>query len=366
VTFPDTVAPTAGDLAAPVAVTIGGRPAVKAYSGRSPCCSGVDQVVVTVPSDAPLGCWVPVQIKAGGLVSNTVTMAIAAAGETTCSDPGNPMSTLVRTPGTQAFVHISRGSTIESVYTAAPTTDTADSIYARFYTRPASPFAFDPYLSYPPAGSCLVHQTAGDSYYEKSLRGALPPSASLSPQPKLRFNNGTQTADLFANRRAFYAGILGGTFGSEQFALNLATTDASVTLDAGGANERTLASPPASPPLWPQRTSLEIISRNAPLTLNFTPGDATSPTAILLYAYAAASNATVEVQCLAAAGATSFTVPADVLANLPLTYRIVDGSYNSLLIGTLGLSKIVTFSNGLAASGLLLNSNWLGQSVVLK
>lgn len=57
------------------------------YSGRSPCCSGVDQIVMTLPSNVPLGCWVPVTVNAGGVVSNTATLAIAAA----CSDPANPL-----------------------------------------------------------------------------------------------------------------------------------------------------------------------------------------------------------------------------------------------------------------------------------
>ncbi len=366
VAFPDTVAPTAGDVAATVTVTIGGRPASKLYSGRSPCCSGVDQVLVKVPDDAPLGCWVPVQIRAGSLVSNTVTMAIAGPGDAACTDAGNPLSTLVRTPGSQAFIHVSRGSTIHTVYQPAPTTDTADSIYARFYNRPDSAFAFDPYLSYPPAGTCLVHQTVGDSYYEKNLRGALPPSASLSPQPALRYDNGGSLADLFGNGSPFYATTLGGSLGGKLVFSSLATTNAKITIDAGGPNEATLASPGVAAPVWPQRSSLEIIPRNAPLNLSFTPGDAALPTAILLYAYAAVSNSTVEVQCLAAPGASSFTVPADTLANLPLTYRLLDGSYNTLLVGTLGLGKTLRFSNGLAASGLLLNSSWLGQSVVLQ
>ena len=54
VPFPDNVAPTPRNVAAPVTVTIGGQPATIAYAGRSPCCSGVDQIVATVPANAPL------------------------------------------------------------------------------------------------------------------------------------------------------------------------------------------------------------------------------------------------------------------------------------------------------------------------
>lgn len=366
VNFPDNVAPTPGDVATPVAVTIGGRPAAKLYAGRSPCCFGVDQVVVKVPDDAPLGCWVPVQIKAGGMVSNTVSMAIAGAGAGACSDPGNPLSTLVRTPGSQAFIHVNRGSTILNVDRPAPATQTLDSLYARFYTRPDSAFSFDPYLSYPPAGTCLVHQTTGDSYYEKSLRGALPPSASVMPQPLLRYDNGKEPGDIYLFGRPLYATTLGGNFDAQAVGVGLATSASKITINPGGPNETTLVVPVVAAPLWSQRNSLEILSRDVALNLSFTPGDAAAPTAILLYAYSAATNSTVQVQCLAAPGAATFSVPADTLANLPPTYRVLDGSYTSLLVGTIGWNQAVNFTNGTTAAGLLLKSSWLGKSVVLK
>ncbi len=172
VTFPDNVAPTAGNVAATVSVTIGGQPAAVAYSGRTPCCSGVDQIVASVPANAPLGCWVPVSVKAGGVVSNTTTMSIASPGAASCDDPGNPLSKLVRTPGTQAYIDLARVDSIDNIATISPTVSTVDKLYSRFYTRPDSPYNFDPYMSYPPPGTCLVHQTTGDSYLNLSLRGA--------------------------------------------------------------------------------------------------------------------------------------------------------------------------------------------------
>jgi hypothetical protein len=74
----------------------------------------------------------------------------------------------------------------------------------------------------------------------------------------------------------------------------------------------------------------------------------------------------VEVQCLAPPGANAFTISADTLANLPPTYGIIDGSYANLVVGTLGVNNAVSFTNGLAANGILLNSSWLGQTVVLQ
>jgi hypothetical protein len=105
---------------------------------------------------------------------------------------------------------------------------------------------------------------------------------------------------------------------------------------------------------------------NAPLALSFTPGDAAAPTAILLYSYAASNNSTVEVQCLAPPGATTFTISADTLANLPPSYARIDSSYADLVVGTLGVNKAVSFKNGFAANGILLDSSWLSQSVVIQ
>jgi hypothetical protein len=37
-----------------------------------------------------------------------------------------------------------------------------------------------------------------------------------------------------------------------------------------------------------------------------------------------------------------------------------------LYIGTFGLNKAISFTNGPAANGILLNSSWLAQSVILQ
>jgi len=58
----DNIAPTAGNLSAETEVFVGGVSATVQYHGRSPCCSGLDQVVFTVPANAPQGCYVPVVV----------------------------------------------------------------------------------------------------------------------------------------------------------------------------------------------------------------------------------------------------------------------------------------------------------------
>lgn len=366
VPYADNIAPTAGNLATAVSITIGGRPATKQYSGRSPCCAGLDQVVVSIPDDAPLGCWVPVQIKAGAVVSNTVTMAIAAPGATSCSDPNNVLSGLARSTGTQGYIHVQRVNGISDVADAL-SVEISDRLYARFQNKAPSDFSFDPYLSYPPAGTCSVHQTSGNAIINPNLRGAPLATAALTPKPALTFNNGVVNAPTLGSTGSpFYSVRLGGTIDSNPVGIALSNSSAKVILDPGGLNATTLALKLVSAPAWAQRDTLRIINRAAPLVLTFTPTDAISPTAITLNAYASYANATVAVQCLAPPGATTLTIPADTLANLPHTYADIDGSYSTLAIGTLSTNGVTSFSNSLVTNGLMLFSPWLTVSVVMQ
>ncbi len=56
ISAPDNLAPPVGDLPSAVEILVGGKRVTrKLYSGRSPCCSGVDQVIFEVPRMLPPG-----------------------------------------------------------------------------------------------------------------------------------------------------------------------------------------------------------------------------------------------------------------------------------------------------------------------
>jgi hypothetical protein len=83
----DVNAPTPGNLSTNVAVYVGGQQAQVSYKGRSGCCSGLDQIVFTVPSGV-IGCSVPVVVVTNGnIVSNTTTTPIGTDASRLCSDP---------------------------------------------------------------------------------------------------------------------------------------------------------------------------------------------------------------------------------------------------------------------------------------
>src|SRR5262249_43981989 len=68
----------------PVELYVGGVKTDVTSESRADCCSGVDQIQFTVPAGVQ-GCYVPVAVKTGAVVSNFVTVSISDSG--VCSDP---------------------------------------------------------------------------------------------------------------------------------------------------------------------------------------------------------------------------------------------------------------------------------------
>ncbi len=61
----------------PLSVFLGGVQTPVAYQGRSGCCIGEDQIVFTVPANAPTGCAVPLVVQIGSATSNSVVIPVA-------------------------------------------------------------------------------------------------------------------------------------------------------------------------------------------------------------------------------------------------------------------------------------------------
>ena len=176
----DNVAPTAGNLPVQVQVFVGGQAASVQYSGRSTCCSGVDQIVFTVPNNAPTGCWVPVYVKtAGTTISNFVTMAI----ETTpgsCTTDVLPQVTSAFLKGQKlAEALATRTTTRQDVGVLAPVDVTTD-FHVDFAFQPdPGQFPFNPALAFPPGGTCTVYGLQGDMLDSHPLPGMAPTTMPL-------------------------------------------------------------------------------------------------------------------------------------------------------------------------------------------
>jgi uncharacterized protein (TIGR03437 family) len=86
----DTLSPPAAGLPVDVEVSVGGKQAQVLYRGRAPGFAGVDNLYFVIPGDAPAGCQVPVQVRAGGVDGEPVTIPISAVGP--CADAGSTNS----------------------------------------------------------------------------------------------------------------------------------------------------------------------------------------------------------------------------------------------------------------------------------
>ena len=80
----DADVPPAGDLPAEVEVLVGGQSANVLYHGRSPTYPGLDQINFEVPAGL-IGCYVPIAVRADGVMSNFASMTIGTGG-TICGD----------------------------------------------------------------------------------------------------------------------------------------------------------------------------------------------------------------------------------------------------------------------------------------
>ncbi len=77
---------TAATQLSDIEVDIGGRSAEIEAAGPAPCCPGVDQIRLRVPSNAPLGCFVPLSVRLRGAVySNVEALSISEDGSR-CAD----------------------------------------------------------------------------------------------------------------------------------------------------------------------------------------------------------------------------------------------------------------------------------------
>lgn len=315
----DNVAPSAVNLPTKVEVFVGGVPATSIlYSGRTPCCSGIDQIVFQVPANAPQGCWVPVYVRtAGATVSNFVSMAITPDGSS-CLKSGSPFVT----PGKYgAFVSL-RVTTHEDIGTLAPIDVTGDYATAFAYQAPATSFPFHPIFSWPPAGTCTVYTVTGDLLKGDILPGVVPNGSTALNFGSAFTLSGPRGMTMLQNfLSANPLQYLGGSISSGLFASTLFLQPGSYQVSGLAGGDVGSFSASATMPqslTWTNRDQLVSVDHTQPLNLAWSGGSLTQ-VAIVGFGVDLPTNSTTVFGCLAPPGASNFTVPAIVLSNLPAT-----------------------------------------------
>ena len=376
--FPDSQAPEAKNLPAEVEIFVGGVPVAaedKVYSGRSPCCSGVDQIIFRSPPDAPRGCYVPVMIRTdGNVLSNAITMAIQPQGEQ-CSDPANPFGDAFLDPGRFASLLLIRSEVEIAVDVPESYTVRADVAVGNLREEASTPFPFQRFTSLHPMGSCTVY--TGSAALSKGagfpFSGAGGDGLDGGGEWTVVGARGRRTVGALLESTSSYGALLGGSLeipGPIAFSFDatpyLLEGSYSVT-GAGGPDIGPFSVDVgvAAPVEWTNREEVALIDRAEDLVLEWAGGAPSSVVAALGGNTDTPSNSMAAFFCLADAETGTLTVPAWVLGAIPPSRAQPDQSEGVVTLSTTG-SEADRFSADGLDNGFALGLSVTGKTVIFE
>lgn len=328
------VAPEQG----PVDVLTGSKFANVKYAGRSGCCAGLDQIIFEVPPDVELGCYVPIVVRAGGMISNFVTLSVSATGGS-CADPGGLSAKdleLIHSGRNAGFGSLVLNSDVDRRWFYPD--DSVQYLSAGFFRenplRPLGPLA-----GAPPAGTCVVYTIPGNATLLRPDRLANDPVrlTALDAGPELRLFGSSGARDIARGPNGAYYSIAplppgsytlenttplrragGADIGAFSVSVGVPAPPAWNESDFLPSND---SSCPAGP-MWDDE--LCFIERSKGVTVTWNRADPSLPVTIqgqkeLMSGTARQPRtlATTSFLCTEQAGAGKFTVPPIVLMSLP-------------------------------------------------
>ncbi len=316
----DNERPQAGDLPVAVDIWVGGKAVtVKRYSGRTPCCAGVDQISFDVPADAPTGCYVPVTLRAGGVVSNSVTMAISSDGSA-CSDPANPLGA-ARPGGRVGLVLLSRVNGEAELPLGLHLDFTSDVASGIFQNEPAGPWHFDHLYSLPPPGACTTFSAKGGSLKTDMLAALITSGTRLSAGVQLTLSGpGGDVAVRPSPATLNFYGTLAGTTLDIKGLMSLFFGGASSRVSSVGgpdvgAFEVEMAPVPQLD--WTNRDALGSVVRGVEVDVTWTGGPADGLVAVMGVGRNPPSQSAGGFLCVERAAAGRVLVPSWATAYVP-------------------------------------------------
>lgn len=338
----DSILPYPADLPVQVEVFVGGAPATLTASRRSRH-PGVDNITFLVPDGAPLGCYVPVQVRtAGATVSNTATISISADGSA-CADSFNPLASYVLNGGAVGEVFGVRTSTLIDIGVDAPINFSNDNLFVLLRAEPGGAWAFNPLVSLPPVGSCAVYNTTINSPGGSYVPGLTAPGRSLNAGSQLSIAapSGMVPASPLRDDPRFYAAPILSTIGPASGYNISAPGGADV-----GAFTASVILPAA--PQWTNGAQIGSVQRSAGVTVTWQTDDTADPIVIAGASADVPTNSSALFLCLSSPADGQFTVPDYVLSSLPATRPQRALNVGVLYVGVLPLQNATSF----AATGL--------------
>ena len=306
-----------------VQVLVGGQSAKVMYAGRSGCCTGLDQIEISVPSGV-YGCTIPVYFVVAGVVSNFVTMAIAQTGST-CSDPGGLTPAQLQSAQTNGGLRVGSASLSRfHAYTATVNYE-RDSAAVEFSKVPLA--ALQQGGPAPRANSCYVVQFPTGVHYVGSsplAAGTVTMNGPIGPYTLVEAQPGTYDIAFSPSSATTEPGLIND--GTLLTAGNYTFTG-TPGKDIGAFN---VTVPFPSPFQWTNRLPVPAtVNRSQPLTITWSNG---YPGALVYIngQSQVSQGVGANFTCWADASAGTFTLPAAVLGAVPPTYSVQGRAQGSL------------------------------------
>ena len=311
---------TSGDQTAAggFVVTVGDRTVTPLYAGASSGYPGLWQVNFTLPADITPDCFTSLTVTAGGEVSNSVTIPIAAPGQSACANALLSTAALATLDagGTVTLAGLAVAKETATAFSApspgaTPTATTVaqEIISASFPAFNAAGFAA--IYGLPKIGACTINDNTSTAANRPGAPVRFLDAGTVSASgPKLAAN-----AVLAASAGPVYSLVVpNGTLAGGKY-----------TISGNGGKDVAQFSASVNFPSSFTVTnfdSLTTIDRTKPLTINWTGGDdqveILIATSKLLGKDASNANVihTVALTCQVSASAGTYTVPVAALAKL--------------------------------------------------
>jgi len=377
--FPDNEAPEGKTLPTEVEIFVGGVQVPQLdinYSGRSPCCAGVDQIVFRLPADSPRGCYVPVMIRTNrDIVSNGVTMAVGDTGGQ-CADPANPFGETPFRDGAFGTVVLIRAEVEMTVDVPQPFELRADFAVGSLRRETATDFPFERLTAMPPPGSCAAYAAKGSVWRGEGFPFLPQAEPSLDGGDELTVfgARGRRSVSRLANVANHFGGLLGGRYEVEgPFGIRVGVTPYlneggySISAEGGadvGAFETDVTV--GAPVVWSNRDEVDVVDRAQDLTLRWTGANGSGLVGILGGAFDGPTDSTAGFFCLAPANEEQFSVPAMVLSTIPASRAQAELSEAMVLLWNLPAASVSSFSAEGLDGGTALAFSLTGKTVIFE
>ena len=308
------------------------------YHGRSPCCSGVDQIQFQVPENIS-GCNIPVAVEIGTVVSSFASIAIASPGHACVDSDGISASDF---PNFAALGAVSTGyvglsrlifSQVQTEdflpFTTGTVTDTEDYGYANFEKYPYAGFSLTELpLQILNFGACSVYTfNQGETGPGGPFQVATPtlnlvPGDALDAGAALTIHgpNGQQQIAPLTPMPPAGIGNYGADLGESSGPNPLFLSPGSYSVTGTGGKDVGPFSVSVQMPeqmTWTNQSSMNTITRANGFTVTWSGADPNGYVIISGISFSAAGPGSAGFNCTAKATDNQFTVPAMVLLALP-------------------------------------------------